>query len=107
VLDVNDARSQPNCEWREYRKVKQRIIVLLAGWMPFGLLIGGLLPVILRTYTPTYVLATGYMLWVCFAWLQYASYPCPNCGKSLRCAQLYRKTCPKCGTAINPTVSKT
>jgi hypothetical protein len=88
-------------DWQGYRKVKLRLIVLLAGWIPFGIFIGALLPIVLHTYTPSYVLGIAYMLFVGFTWLEYGFYPCPECGTSYHGRQLYRKTCPKCGILIN------
>jgi hypothetical protein len=88
-------------DWQGYRKAKLRLIVLLVGWIPFGIFVGALLPIILHTYTASYVLAVAYMLLVGWSWLEYGFYPCPECGISYRGPQLYRKTCPKCGAIIN------
>jgi hypothetical protein len=87
--------------WQDYRKVKLRLIVLLVDWIPFGILMGALVPVILHSYTPSYVGAVIYMLVIGFNWLRCGFYPCPVCGTSYRGSQLYRKTCAKCGTPIN------
>jgi hypothetical protein len=87
--------------WQDYRKVKLRLIVLLIGWIPFGILMGALVPVVLHSYAPSYVAAVVYVLFIGFSWLQYGLYPCPICGSSYRGRQLYREACPKCGTPIN------
>lgn len=88
-------------DWKDYRRIKLRLIVLLMGWVPFGVIIGALLPKVLHTYTPTYVLAIAYTLAIGYTWLQYGFYPCPKCGLTLRGRQLYCSTCPKCGNPIN------
>jgi hypothetical protein len=87
--------------WVQYKKVKGRLIALLLGWLPFGVLIGWPLPLLLRTFVPTYVLALLYALALGYSWLTYAFFSCPVCGQALRGRQLYRSTCPKCGTPIN------
>ena len=96
-----NSHHEPSSEWNHYRQVKLRLIVLLLGWIPFGVLIGGPLPVVLHDYRPTYVLAIVYMLVIGWTWLQYGFYPCPGCGSALRGQQFYRKTCPTCSTVIN------
>ncbi len=88
-------------DWSEYRRVKRRLIVLLIGWVPVLLVVGGLLPIILHIYVPSYLIAVAYMLLTGFAWLQYVFSSCPNCGVTLRGRQLYRRTCPQCGVVIN------
>ena len=97
-----DLLSGLELDWKGYRKIKHRLIVLLAGWIPFGIVDGGLLPLILHSYTASYVIALVYMIWTAVTWLQYGFYPCPSCGRTLRGAQLYRRTCPKCRVRINP-----
>jgi uncharacterized membrane protein YfcA len=87
--------------WTAYRRVKKRLLILLAGWLPFGFLVGWPLPYLLHSYMPTYVLALAYALFLLYSWLTYAFFSCPNCGNALRGRQLYRKTCPNCGTKIN------
>jgi hypothetical protein len=88
-------------EWKEYRRIKRRLIVLLVGWIPFGVIIGAVLPVVLHTYTPSYILAIVYMLTIGYTWLQYGFYTCPRCGLILRGRQFYRANCPQCDTPIN------
>jgi hypothetical protein len=87
--------------WKEYRRIKLRLLILLFGWMPFGLLIGAALPVIFGSYEPTYVMAVVYVILMAYTALQYGLYPCPNCGTTYRGRQLYRRTCPQCGIPIN------
>jgi hypothetical protein len=89
-------------DWSAYKQLKVRLIGLLACWIPFGALIGVLLPAILHTFTITYGLAAAYALYTGFVWLQYGFYSCPNCGLAYRGRQLWRRTCPKCGIEINP-----
>ena len=97
--DVNGGVS-----WREYRKVKLRLVALLCGWLPFGILIGWLLPHLVGSFLPTYILAGLYALGLLYSWLTYAFFPCPNCGQSFRGRQLYRSTCPHCGVLIKQVI---
>ena len=89
-------------DWSDYKRVKFRLIALVGCWIPFGAVIGILLPAVLHTFTITYGLAAAYALYTGFVWLQYVFYSCPNCGVVYRGRQLLRRTCPKCGTEINP-----
>lgn len=88
-------------DWTEYRRTKRRLIYLIIGWVPFGILLGEAVPAIFGTYTPSYVLAMIYVLILAFTALQYGLSACPNCGVSYRGRQFYRSTCPKCGVPIN------
>ena len=88
-------------DWSDYRKVKHRLVALLAMWIPFGMLIGILLPIASHIFTITYVSAIIYALYGGFTWLQYSLFPCPKCGNSYRGKQLWRRTCPNCGIEIN------
>jgi predicted RNA-binding Zn-ribbon protein involved in translation (DUF1610 family) len=87
--------------WAKYKTKKIRFIALLSGWLPFGVLIGWPLPLLLGNFILTYILAAVYALGSLYSWLTYAFFPCPNCGQSLRGRQLYRSTCPNCGILIN------
>lgn len=87
--------------WKEYRRIKHRLLILIFGWIPFGVLCIAALPGIFGTYVPSYALALAYMVLLGYTLLQYQSYPCPNCGHSFRGRQLYRQTCPKCSEPIN------
>jgi hypothetical protein len=95
------AKKEANLVWSEYRRIKHRLVILLFGWLPFGLILGAGLPVMFGTFTPSYVLATAYVIYTAFTFLQYGLYPCPNCGTTYRCRQLYRRTCPHCGVEID------
>jgi hypothetical protein len=88
-------------EWHDYRVAKTRLIILLLGWMPFGALMGIGSPVIFGSYTPAYVLAIAYTLFIGYSWLMYAFYPCPNCGNALRGRQLFHSVCKNCDVPIN------
>lgn len=87
--------------WSEYRRIKLRLLVLLLGWIPFGVLLGAGLPKIFHSYTPSYVLAAVYVVLMAYTFLQFGLYPCPNCGMSFKCWQLFGQSCPNCGLAIN------
>ena len=87
--------------WAEYRRIKVRLLVLLFGWTPFGVLLGAGLPVIFGSYVPSYALAIAYALVLAYTFLQYMLYACPNCGHSFRGKQLRKKACPNCGIEIN------
>jgi hypothetical protein len=87
--------------WNEYRRIKLRLLVLLIGWVPFGVLCGAGLPFIFGTYVPSYALAAAYMLFTAYSFLKYELYPCPNCGSSLRGRQLFQKVCSNCCVEIN------
>jgi hypothetical protein len=87
--------------WSEYRRIKRRLLILLLGWFPFVILVGMGLGRILGTFVPSYVLTAAYMVFLAFTYLQWGLYACPNCGTSYRGRQMYRRTCPQCGLAIN------
>ncbi len=87
--------------WTEYRRIKHRLLILIFGWMPFGLLCIVALPVIFGTQMPGTALVIAYMVFLAYTLLQFQLYPCPNCGHSFRGRQLYRRNCPKCGIPIN------
>ena len=87
--------------WNEYRHIKLMLLILTFGWIPFGIILGGVLPLLFRSYVPSYVLAVTYMIIFAYIALRFGLYPCPNCGASYLGRQLYRRTCPKCGVAIN------
>ena len=90
-----------NLMWGEYRRIKLRLIVMVLGWMPFGMLLMSTVPKIFSTYVPCYVLALAYVVVMAYTMLMYMGYPCPNCGTSFRGRQLYRRICPQCSTPIN------
>jgi predicted RNA-binding Zn-ribbon protein involved in translation (DUF1610 family) len=87
--------------WGKYRGIKLRLLVLLVGWIPFGLILGAALPAMFGSYVPSYALGVVYLLSLAYTFLQYALYPCPNCGASYRAKQLYQQKCPRCGVPIN------
>ena len=83
-----------DAQWGEYDRTRKLLAGLLLGWVPFGFLVGYLLPKLFGTYVPTYVAAAVYGFGLMII-------PCPNCGNSLKGRQLYRRTCPTCGVSIN------
>jgi hypothetical protein len=99
--------------WKEYRRIKQRLILLILGWFPFGILVFGISSLsdwlckfglikfgfVLGIFN--LVLGISYMVFAMVTWLQYISYRCPSCDVSFRGRQLYRRTCPECGIPIN------
>jgi hypothetical protein len=87
--------------WVNYRHLKLRFLVLLIGWVPFGVLCGVAIPAIFGSYVPCYALALAYALFMAYTWLMYLGYPCPNCGRSLAGRQLFWKKCKSCGLEIN------
>jgi len=90
--------------WADYRHLRLRLVVLLIGWVPFGVLCGAAIPVIVGMHVPSYALALAYLLFLAYTWLMYAFYPCPNCGKSLRGRQLFWKACKQCGLEIDTSI---
>jgi predicted RNA-binding Zn-ribbon protein involved in translation (DUF1610 family) len=87
--------------WKEYRRIKHRLLILLFGWVPFGMLLGIGLPRIFGTFVPSYVLAFAYVIVLAYTFLQYGLYPCPNCGSRYMNRQLFHSTCGQCGIQIN------
>lgn len=87
--------------WAHYRRIKLRLILLMAGLVPFFVLILSPLPDAARTNTPSYVLAAIYLILTAIAWFQYGSYRCLHCRASYRGKQLFRNRCPRCGILIN------
>jgi len=98
---MNEPDTECLSRWKEYRRLKMILLTLICGWVPFGLLIGYVLPLLSGTYIATYVAAAMYGVALMVSWLRYAFYSCPNCGTSLRGSQLYRKKCRECGEIIN------
>jgi hypothetical protein len=90
--------------WKEYRRLRMTLLALICGWVPFGLLIGYVLPLLFGTYIATYVAAAMYGVALMVSWLRYAFYSCPSCGTSLRGSQFYREKCRECGELINRSV---
>jgi hypothetical protein len=105
VVDDSISLSRREGDWLGFRKTKHRLVVLLLLWVPFGVIDGGLLPLLFHSYMPSYIVALAYMIWTGITWLQYGFYPCPSCGRALRGAQIYRRTCPTCRTEINPRLT--
>jgi|SRR5271157_5331277 len=97
---MTDADAEYQARVKEYRRLKKVLLVLVFGWVPFGLLIGYVLPALSGTYVATYIAAGLYGVALMVSWLRYAFYSCPNCGTSLRGSQLYRKSCRKCGVKL-------
>ena len=98
---MTDAAAECQAEWKEYQWIKKALLVLIFGWVPFGLLIGYILPALSGTYFATYVAAGLYGVALMILWLRYAFYGCPHCGTSLRGSQFYGKSCRNCGEIIN------
>ena len=104
--------------WKEYRRIKQRLIILVLGWFPFGALILGLSSLAHWLYKFglikfssvlgifNLVLFISYMAFWMVTEFQYQGYRCPNCDVSFRGRQRYRRTCPECGIPINPSTGK-
>jgi hypothetical protein len=95
--------------WREYRRIKLRLIILALGWMPFGFL---LLEVstLNRQLEPITLLMFPYFVYTMFILMRFQSYRCPNCGVSLFVGRFFRRTCKGCGIQINkevPPIPKT
>ena len=105
MVDDSISLSRREGDWLGFRKTKHRLVVLLLLWVPFGVIDGGLLPLLFHSYMPSYIVALAYMIWTGITWLQYGFYPCPSCGRALRGAQIYRRTCPTCRTEINPRLT--
>jgi hypothetical protein len=87
--------------WGDYRRVKTILLVLVCGWVPFGVAIGYILPRLSGSYNATYIAAGLYGAALMVFWLRYVFYGCPSCGVSLRGSQLFRRKCPRCGEPIN------
>lgn len=87
--------------WKEYRRIKKLVLILVFGWLPFGFVLGQIVPQIFGTFVPAYALAMAYVLFLFITWLRYCLYLCPRCGTSFRGRQIYRKNCLKCGLPIN------
>lgn len=98
---MNELDAEYLSRWKEYRRLKETLLVLILGWIPFGLLIGYVLPKLSGAYVATYIAAAMYGIALMISWLRYALYSCPNCGASLRGSQFYRKQCRECGEIIN------
>lgn len=91
--------------WAAYRKIKARLLWLLLGWIPFGFIIGYILPEISGTFVPTYLAAGLYGIALMISWLQYVLYSCPHCGTVLRGTQFFLRRCRVCGEPINPSLN--
>ncbi len=87
--------------WAHYRRIKLRLILLLAGLVPFFALLIFALPAAGGSNTLSYVMASSYLTLVAVTWFQYGSYRCLHCRTSYRGRQLFRNRCPRCGILIN------
>jgi hypothetical protein len=87
-------------KWREYRRIKLRLIILALGWMPFVVVVLEV-STLNRRLEPITILMFPYLLYTMYVMLRFQLYRCPNCGVSLFVLQLYRRTCPGCGIPIN------
>ena len=106
-MSEDDARAGvASIDWHEYRRLKRTVLVLLICWFPFGALCGVAIPVIFKTYTPSYALLLAYTLYWGYSFLSYLAYACPNCGASYKGCQLYRNSCQKCSFPINSTIQQ-
>jgi hypothetical protein len=115
LLEVLTLRRQNDAPqmWREYRRIKLRLVVLISGWFPFGILVFGmssladslcefgLIKFSFVLGIINLVMAVFYMAFGMVTLFQYQGYRCPNCDVSFRGRQLYRRTCPGCGIPIN------
>jgi len=86
--------------WKEYRRIKLRLIILFLAWMPLGFLILKLSSLNHRL-EPVSLLLFAYMGYIGFTLIQVMTYRCPNCDTSLFGRRLYPRTCPGCGIPIN------
>lgn len=86
--------------WREYQRIKLKLIILVLGWLPFGAL---LLEVssLNHVLEPVTFLLIPYMVFGTYTLLRFLLYRCPTCSVSFFGGQLHRRTCPKCGIPIN------
>jgi hypothetical protein len=104
--------------WKEYRRVKRRLIILVLGWLPFGFLIVGVASLVHWLYKigfvkfgfvlekSNFVLGISYMAFAMVTLFQYQLFRCPNCDVCLWMQQIHRRTCRNCGIPINPSTSK-
>jgi hypothetical protein len=104
--------------WKEYRRVKRRLIILVLGWVPFCLIFAGVSSLVYWLYKFglvklgfvleifNSVLSISYMVFVMITLMQYQLYRCPNCEASLWMQQIHRRTCRTCGIPINPSTDK-
>jgi ssDNA-binding Zn-finger/Zn-ribbon topoisomerase 1 len=91
----------PSGSWTEFYRLKKSLILRMMLTAPFILAGSMLLPlagIVSRDYLPLVFV----LLLLVYAAMgrRFIFYPCPNCGKSYRGAQLYRKSCPNCSVRI-------
>jgi len=91
----------PADPWREYCQFKRSF--LLVALITAPLFLGGsmLLPltgISSRQYSP--LLLVALLVFYAVIGRRYFWYPCPTCKRVYAGAQLYRRTCPHCGTSI-------
>ena len=82
-------------EWREYRKIRLRALLVLLGYFPCMLAVGATLIVLLHFTAVAVVpffLAYGLLMYVTF--FQFFLWKCPRCGYTYG---RFRYDCKQCG----------
>lgn len=87
--------------WCEYYRLKRSLLLVAMITAPLCLGASMLLPLVgisSRQYSPLILVAL--LAFYAVIGRRYFWYPCPTCKRGYAGAQLYRNTCPHCGTAI-------
>jgi len=68
-------------QWREYRKRRNTLFIILATYIPGVLLFALLFQRLLRSDTATSAMAFAWMLAFAVVAVRVTTWPCPRCGK--------------------------
>src|SRR6266487_1046314 len=68
-------------QWREYRRLRNRFILMFAGWMPAGIFVAYLSDKLFRTFKPAFAWAFLWMGTLLYLHLRLQWWRCPRCGK--------------------------
>lgn len=88
--------------WNEYRRYRRDLLLVFAGWIPFGACVAELSNSLLHSYTPAFIAAFGYMLLFVSIGIRYQLFRCPRCGEWFAGTWLYSlsflaRRCVHCG----------
>ena len=79
-----------------YRRRKWALVLLVAGWFPFGMTVGSVVPKLFHSYTPCFILMALYALALLITLVRALLSQCPNCSTFMGMGGLFLSRCHKC-----------